>query len=139
LRGEKEEITWGVGFASFRTKGGFELRAVGLQPSAAQYGGVDVPSVWWRAMAASGALAGIRRLNFVLGYKHYYEDGFASGAGFLGLRSRSSAGTIPSGWLWRVALRDALPRWVGGERAGTETDDRRAAGRGHHRRGDIGA
>ncbi len=75
-------VTWWV---LFRTKGGFELRAVGLQPSAAQYGGIDVPSVWWRAMAASGALAGIGGLNFVLGYKHYYEDGFASGAGFLGI------------------------------------------------------
>jgi ABC-type uncharacterized transport system permease subunit len=24
-------------------------------------------------------------VNFVLGYKHYYEDGFAGGAGFLGI------------------------------------------------------
>jgi len=33
----------------------------------------------------SGALAGIGGLNFVLGYKHYYEEAFASGAGFLGI------------------------------------------------------
>ena len=37
------------------------------------------------AMALSGAIAGIGGLNFVLGYKHYYEEGFASGAGFLGI------------------------------------------------------
>ncbi|HEY2850874.1 MAG TPA: ABC transporter permease, partial [Gemmatimonadaceae bacterium] len=24
-------------------------------------------------------------INFVLGYKHYYEDGFTGGAGFLGI------------------------------------------------------
>jgi general nucleoside transport system permease protein len=36
-------------------------------------------------MTLSGALAGIGGLNFVLGYKHYYEDSFASGAGFLGI------------------------------------------------------
>jgi simple sugar transport system permease protein len=36
-------------------------------------------------MALSGALAGIGGLNFVLGYKHYYEEAFASGAGFLGI------------------------------------------------------
>ena len=69
----------------FRTRRGFELRATGLQPLAAEYGGVDVRGVWWRAMALSGALAGMGGLNFVLGYKHYYEDAFASGAGFLGI------------------------------------------------------
>jgi len=69
----------------FRTRRGFELRATGLQPRAAEYGGVDVGGVWWRAMVLSGALAGIGGLNFVLGYKHYYEDAFASGAGFLGI------------------------------------------------------
>jgi simple sugar transport system permease protein len=61
------------------------LRAVGLQPDAAEYGGVRVGGVWMRALAVSGALAGLGGVNFVLGYKHYYEDGFAGGAGFLGI------------------------------------------------------
>lgn len=69
----------------FRSRAGFELRAVGLQPAAAEYGGVSVPGVWWRAMLISGAVAGVGGLNFVLGYKHYYEDGFGTGAGFLGI------------------------------------------------------
>ena len=69
----------------FRTRHGFELRATGLQPKAAEYGGVKVGGVWWKAMALSGAIAGIGGLNFVLGYKHYYEDSFASGAGFVGI------------------------------------------------------
>ena len=74
-----------AGWYLFRTRRGFELRAVGLQPEAAEYGGVRVGSVWWRTMALSGALAGMGGLNFVLGYKHYYEEAFASGAGFLGI------------------------------------------------------
>jgi len=69
----------------FRTRRGFELRATGLQPAAAEYGGVNVGGVWWRTMARAGALAGICGLNYVLGYKHYYEESFASGAGFLGI------------------------------------------------------
>lgn len=69
----------------FRTKHGFELRATGLQPEAAEYAGVKVGAVWWKVMALSGAIAGIGGLNFVLGYKHYYEDAFASGAGFVGI------------------------------------------------------
>lgn len=69
----------------FRTRDGYELRAVGLQPEAAEYGGVKVPRVLLVAMALSGALAGLGGVNFVLGYKGYYEEGFAGGAGFLGI------------------------------------------------------
>ena len=73
------------GWFLFRTRRGFELRAVGLQPHAAEYAGVHVGGVTWRALAISGAIAGIGGLNYVLGYKHYYEEGFATGAGFLGI------------------------------------------------------
>ena len=69
----------------FRTRAGFELRAVGLQPGAAEYGGVSVGGVWWKTMALAGAIAGLGGLNYVLGYKHYYEEGFSAGAGFLGI------------------------------------------------------
>jgi simple sugar transport system permease protein len=69
----------------FRTRRGYELRAVGLQPEAAEYGGVRVGGVWIRAMALAGMLAGLGGVNFVLGYKQYYEDGFTGGAGFLGI------------------------------------------------------
>jgi simple sugar transport system permease protein len=74
-----------IGWFLFRTRAGFELRAVGLQPAAAEYAGVNVATVTWRALAASGAIAGLGGLNYVLGYKHYYEEGFATGAGFLGI------------------------------------------------------
>ncbi len=72
-------------WAMFRTRGGYELRAVGLQPDAAEYGGVNVPRTWLCAMVWSGAFAGLGGINFVLGYKHYYEEGFAAGSGFLGI------------------------------------------------------
>ena len=81
----------------FRTRRGFELRAVGLQPEAAEYGGVRPGVVWTRAMTISGAIAGLGGLNFVLGYKHYYEEGFAGGAGFLGIAVALVGGTHPLG------------------------------------------
>jgi simple sugar transport system permease protein len=74
-----------TGWYLFRTRGGYDLRAVGFQPEAAEYGGVRIGRVWIRAMTMSGALAGLGGINFVLGYKHYYEDGFATGYGFLGI------------------------------------------------------
>ena len=69
----------------FRTRSGYAVRAVGLQPNAAEYGGVRVPRVLLVTMCLSGALAGLGGMNFVLGYKGYYEEGFAGGAGFLGI------------------------------------------------------
>ena len=76
---------FGVWFFLFRTRPGYELRAVGLQPDAAEYGGINVAGVWFRALTMSGAIAGLGGINYVLGYKHYYEDGFAGGSGFLGI------------------------------------------------------
>jgi simple sugar transport system permease protein len=87
-------VTW---WFLFRTRRGFELRAVGLQPEAAEYGGVLPGKVWARAMTISGALAGLGGLNFVLGYKHYYEEGFAGGAGFLGIAVALVGGSHPLG------------------------------------------
>ena len=75
----------GVQWYLFRTRAGYELRAVGLQPAAAEYAGIRAGRVWFSALTMSGALAGLGGINFVLGYKHYYEDGFTGGAGFLGI------------------------------------------------------
>ena len=74
-----------VWWTLFRTRRGYELRAAGLQPEAAEYGGVHVGRVWWQAMLVSGAIAGLGGLNYVIGYKGYYEEGFAAGSGFLGI------------------------------------------------------
>jgi simple sugar transport system permease protein len=69
----------------FRTRGGYELRAVGLQPDAAEYGGVKLGRVWFGALTLGGALAGLGGVNYALGYKGYYEEGFAANSGFIGI------------------------------------------------------
>jgi general nucleoside transport system permease protein len=86
-----------LGWYLFRTRRGFELRSVGLQPSAAEYAGVNVGGVTWRALAVSGAIAGLGGLNYVLGYKHYYEEGFATGSGFLGIAVALVGRSHPAG------------------------------------------
>jgi general nucleoside transport system permease protein len=68
-----------------RTRRGFEWRAVGHNPRAAQNSGVRLAGVVIGAMAVSGALAGAVGANYVLGYKHYYEQGIGSGVGFMGI------------------------------------------------------
>jgi simple sugar transport system permease protein len=74
-----------VGWFLFRMRAGYDLRATGLQPDAAEYGGISVGREHFRALTLAGALAGLGGVNFVLGYKQYYEEGFAAGAGFLGI------------------------------------------------------
>ena len=74
-----------TGLLLFGTRLGYELRAVGLNAPAAEYGGVSIGRTQVVAMALSGALAGLGGVNFVLGYKHYFEMGFSAGAGFLGI------------------------------------------------------
>jgi general nucleoside transport system permease protein len=68
-----------------RTRAGFRLRAVGASPDAAATSGISVPRVQFAALALSGAVAGLVGANFVLGYKHYYEDGFSGGMGYMGI------------------------------------------------------
>ena len=76
---------------------GFELRAVGLQPTVAEYGGVPVGRSWMQALVLSGAIAGVGGINFVLGYKHYFELGFSDGVGFIGIAVALLAKNNPGG------------------------------------------
>jgi simple sugar transport system permease protein len=80
----------------FRTRFGYDLRAAGLQPDAAEAGGIKVNRVWIWAMALAGALAGLGGTNFVLGYKGYYETGSRAARASWASRWRSSGATIRS-------------------------------------------
>ena len=69
----------------WNTKWGYELRATGANPSAAEYGGISIRKQIILAMAISGGLAGMVGINEVLGYRHRYYDGFSANYGFVGI------------------------------------------------------
>ncbi len=69
----------------WRTKWGFEIRATGSNPSAAEYGGISIRKQIVLAMAVSGALAGMVGINDVMGYRYRYYDGFSDNYGFTGI------------------------------------------------------
>jgi general nucleoside transport system permease protein len=93
LRGSPANAALVIGLAAaaivyvllFRTRLGYEIRAVGLNPGAAEFGGISIGRTQVLAMALSGALAGLGGTSFVLGHKHWFEQGFSGGAGFLGI------------------------------------------------------
>jgi len=74
-----------VYFFLWKTKWGYELRAVGENPSAAEYGGISPNKQIIIAMTISGALAGMVAIGEVLGYRYRYYDGFSDGWGYLGI------------------------------------------------------
>jgi simple sugar transport system permease protein len=80
-----------------RTRAGFRLRAVGASPDAAETSGISVPRVQFFALTLSGGVAGLVGANFVLGYKHYYEDGFSGGIGYIGIAVAVLGGARPLG------------------------------------------
>ena len=70
-----------------RTTLGYEVRAVGFNPDAAAYGGINVKKNLIRAMAISGAFAGLAGAVDMLGYLYHYgqADIPFSQVGFLGI------------------------------------------------------
>lgn len=80
-----------------RTRTGYELRAVGLNPHAAAYGRVPVQRTIVTTMLFAGGFAGLVGSNFVLGYKHYFELGFSEGIGFIGIAVALLAKNSPGG------------------------------------------
>jgi general nucleoside transport system permease protein len=98
----------------WRTKWGYELRATGSNPSAAEYGGISVGRQIVLAMAISGGLAGMVGINEVLGYRHRYYDGFSDNYGFTGiavalLGRNHPVGVIFAALLFAILTRGGIP------------------------------
>jgi simple sugar transport system permease protein len=69
----------------WRTKLGYEIRAVGANTDAAVYAGIKPGRIIMVAMVISGGLAGLMAVNEVLGVQHRLVLEFAGGAGFVGI------------------------------------------------------
>ena len=66
----------------FKTTLGFEIRAVGLNPNAAKYAGINIVQNTILVMLISGGLAGLAGATQVLGVDHWVSAGYSSGYGF---------------------------------------------------------
>jgi simple sugar transport system permease protein len=68
-----------------RTRFGFDLRASGLNPLAAEAAGVPPKVMVMTAMLMSGAVAGLIGMAQILSYSHVYGLDFVSGLGLTGI------------------------------------------------------
>ncbi len=71
-----------VWYLLFRTRLGYAIRAVGLNPTAAEYGGISVGRSIVITMAISGALAGLAGAVEVLGIHYRLYETFSPGYGW---------------------------------------------------------
>lgn len=69
----------------WRTRWGYELRAVGFNENAAVYAGVTPARVIMLSMVISGALAGFVGVNEIMGVHHRLLLNFTAGYGFTGI------------------------------------------------------
>ncbi len=76
---------WAVWYFLWRTKLGYEIRAVGANMDAAVYAGIRPDRIIMIAMAVSGGLAGLVAVNEVLGAQHRLLLEYVQGAGFVGI------------------------------------------------------
>lgn len=99
-------------FVMQRTTTGFEIKTVGLNPSAATYAGMSVSRTWILVMAVSGAFAGLAGAAEVSGAVGFIQPGVFRNIGFdsiaIALLARANPwAVIPAAVLWGSLLSGA--------------------------------
>ncbi len=91
-----------------KTTFGYEIRAIGLNPEAAENGGISIKRGMILALIVSGAIAGLGGAGEVLGVHRRFIDAFSPGYGWDGLAVALVGGLDPVGALLAAVLFGAL-------------------------------
>ena len=103
----------GVFFVLYKTVLGYEIRASGANPRAAQNGGIDVTRSILAVGLISGGLAGLAGMIVVTGAEHLLAQNFSPGYGYQGIAVAALGNFHPLGSLIASVLYSALS--IGGE------------------------
>jgi ABC-type uncharacterized transport system permease subunit len=96
-----------------RSVAGYEARAVGFNPDAAEYGGIDAGRTYVKVMLTCGAFAGLAGVIDVLGWQYAVatndiQNAAVVGAGFIGIAVALLGRNTTSGVLFSALLFGAL-------------------------------
>lgn len=97
----------------YRTIDGLRMRATGFNPSAARYAGIDVRGQIIRAMAISGAIAGVAGGVELLGVTNRLFERLAAGYGYSGIAVALLAQLHPIGTVASALFFGALSAGAG--------------------------
>lgn len=78
-------LAFAIYFLLWKMKLGFEIRAMGDNPTASRYKGINIQRLTLMVMLISGAICGLAGGIELLGIHHKLIYGFSSGAGFTGI------------------------------------------------------
>ncbi|HEX7976436.1 MAG TPA: hypothetical protein VF498_18640, partial [Anaerolineales bacterium] len=81
----------------WRTTIGYRIRAVGLNPDASRYAGINVPFYQALSLTLAGGFAGLAGVIEVIGVQHRLLAGITSGYGFSGIVAALFGGLHPLG------------------------------------------
>lgn len=92
----------------YRTTFGYRLRAVGFNPVASRFIGIKVNRMILIAFILGAGITSLAGINFVFGYKGYYELGFSNNIGFAAIAVSLLARNNPIGIIFSSLLFAAL-------------------------------
>lgn len=88
----------------YKTRFGYKLRAVGLNPKASKYLGINSDRMIVISFMIGAGITSLVGLNFVFGYKGYYEYGFSNNIGFTAIAVTLLAKNNPIGIIFTSLL-----------------------------------
>ena len=97
-----------------RTRFGYQVRAVALNPDAAEAAGISLDRIRFVMFMASGAVAGLVGLSDILGFFGYFDIDFPKGLGFAGISVALLAMNHPLGIIPAALLFGFLDRGAQG-------------------------
>jgi simple sugar transport system permease protein len=93
-----------VYFFIYKTKFGYKLRAVGFNDTASKYIGIKNNKIIFIAFFIGAGITSLVGLNFIMGYKGYFELGFSNNLGFTAIAVTLLAKNNPIGIIFSALL-----------------------------------
>lgn len=104
----------GMYYVMTRTPFGFQIRAVGSNPHAAQASGINPQTIYFRGFLLSGAIAGLVGLSHLLCFYEYMDLDFPKSLGFNGIAVALMGNNNPLGVVLSAILFGFLSRGAEG-------------------------
>ncbi|MBL8007206.1 MAG: ABC transporter permease [Ignavibacteria bacterium] len=97
-----------LAFASYifiyKTKFGYKLRAAGFNETASRYIGININKVILLSFFTGAGITSLAGINYIFGYKGFYEMGFSSNVGFTAIAVALLARNNPLGIIFSSLL-----------------------------------